>query len=161
AARAAGNNLGEPVDQYYQRLSGTSMATPHVAGAAALLAERHPDWTGQQLKAALVDYAAVDPKQPVFAQGGGRVQVPAALDATLPTDVASLSLGDYPWPQSATKTADEAVTYHNAGDQAVTLTLSATANRVDDMVSTSHHGGGAPGSISVSPSTLTVPAHGD
>ena len=40
------------------RMSGTSMAAPHVAGAAAILAQRHPDWSGQQLKAALIGSAA-------------------------------------------------------------------------------------------------------
>ena len=34
--------------------SGTSMAAPHVSGGAALLLQRHPDWTADQVKSALV-----------------------------------------------------------------------------------------------------------
>ena len=44
----------------YQTMSGTSMATPHVAGAAAIVKERHPGWTGEQIKAALVASADSD-----------------------------------------------------------------------------------------------------
>ncbi|MFF1478690.1 S8 family serine peptidase [Streptomyces sp. NPDC058301] len=38
-------------------MSGTSMATPHVAGAAAIVKQRRPDWSAQRIKAALVSSA--------------------------------------------------------------------------------------------------------
>ena len=41
---------------YYQTMSGTSMATPHVAGAAAIVAQEHPSWSGEQIKDALDEH---------------------------------------------------------------------------------------------------------
>ena len=41
----------------YLSLSGTSMATPHVSGVAALIKSIHPDWTPQQIKDALINTA--------------------------------------------------------------------------------------------------------
>ena len=63
----------------YRRLSGTSMAAPHVAGAAALVWSRHPEWTYKQVKDALLK--TVDPVSAL--QGkvstGGRLNVAKAL----------------------------------------------------------------------------------
>jgi hypothetical protein len=81
-------------------LSGTSMATPHVAGAAALLLQRHPDWTVAQLKAALVETGgAVSASEGSSAPalptrvGGGIVDLPLANQPLVFTAPSSISFG--------------------------------------------------------------------
>lgn len=73
---------------------GTSMATPHVAGAAALLMQRHPLWTVAQVKSALAStgdpvYTATGGAEvPTTREGGGRidlVRADAPLVFTAPT----------------------------------------------------------------------------
>ncbi|MDQ0090736.1 subtilisin family serine protease [Paenibacillus anaericanus] len=71
-------------EQAYQRLSGTSMAAPHVAGLALLLLQQHPDWTPFDIRAALANTADVltDPDDylyDVYQQGAGRVDVGEAI----------------------------------------------------------------------------------
>jgi hypothetical protein len=51
--RAAGTSIGLPVGNGYARASGTSMASPHVAGGAALVLSRHPDWSVDAVRQAL------------------------------------------------------------------------------------------------------------
>ncbi|WP_157751197.1 S8 family peptidase [Actinoplanes derwentensis] len=117
----------------YDAGNGTSYASPHVAGSAAILAQKHPEWTPDQLKAALMGAARPADGLGVFAQGAGRVDVARAVHTTLLADPPSLSLGD----QLA-----KDVTYRNFGSEPLTVSLRATAP------------------FTVNASTLTVPAGG-
>ncbi|WP_459739878.1 S8 family peptidase [Streptomyces sp. E-15] len=122
AARASGTTLGDPVDAHYIALSGTSMATPHVAGAAALLAQRHPDWDARQLKDALISTAHTVPGTQATEQGGGRVDVAAALGPV--TASGSLALAPLRTDGSGGRQRAATVRYTNSGDRALTLSLS-------------------------------------
>jgi len=66
--------------QAYTRKTGTSMATPHIAGIVALILSANPDWSPFDVKVALSNTAKVldTTKYDVFAQGAGRVDAYAA-----------------------------------------------------------------------------------
>ena len=73
AARAAGTQLGPIVDESYTTISGTSMATPHVAGLAAMIKQEHPDWDGDQIKSVIANSAVPVAHASGFDAGTGRV----------------------------------------------------------------------------------------
>lgn len=152
AARAAGTSTGQPVDERYTRFSGTSMATPHVVGAAALLLQQHPSWTGAQLKAALMGSAAPQANS-VYEQGAGRVDLARATEQLMRAQPASLSFGFAEYPHDDDPVLTQTVRYQNDSAQAVTLHV---VGKLRD-----ESGQDAPaGLISVSPATVDVPAGG-
>ncbi|MEU9555319.1 S8 family peptidase [Streptomyces fumanus] len=136
----------------YVTISGTSMATPHVAGAAALLKQQHPDWSGAELKAVLTG-SAKGGKYTPFQQGTGRIQVDKAIAQTVFAEPVSLDLGTQQWPHTDDTPASKALTYRNTGTEDVTLKLSVTG--------TDPKGATAPaGFFTLGASQLTVPAGG-
>ena len=147
AARAAGTALGTAVDALYTSANGTSMAAPHVAGAAALLAQQHPDWDGERLRAALIG-SAHDLGLTVSEQGGGRLDVPAALDQPVTAEPATLSFG-----KVETGTPSHTVTLTNTSDAPLALDLATEL--------TGPGGADANGLLSVAPAAVTLPAGGD
>jgi len=74
ACRAKGTSMGTPVDDSYTQASGTSMATPHAAGACALLLQTKPGLAPQQIKDILMS-TAKDLHLAPNSQGEGRAQV--------------------------------------------------------------------------------------
>lgn len=64
----------------YDRKTGTSMATPHIAGIAALVKQANPEWNAFDVKVALSNTAKIldTTKYDVFSQGAGRVDAYAA-----------------------------------------------------------------------------------
>ncbi|WP_371663209.1 S8 family serine peptidase [Streptomyces sp. NBC_00280] len=123
AARAAGTSMGTPVDDNYTAANGTSMATPHVAGAAALVAQSHPDWTGAQLKEALASTAKTNADNSVFEQGDGRVDVVRAAGQGV-FGTSALSFGKFEDGDSVAVGKD--ITYTNTTNKAVELTISSS-----------------------------------
>ncbi len=127
---------------FYQTMSGTSMATPHVVGAAALLAAKHPELTGTQLKDLLTSTAKRTPDYNAFQAGSGRVDVATAARSGMFASATAYAGQNEPGP------VQRPVTYTNLGAAPVTLALSVAAPGVPAGV------------FRLSSDRVTVPSHG-
>lgn len=155
AAAAKGSVIDREVGEKpegYLTISGTSMATPHVAGAAAILKQEHPDWGYAELKAALTGSAKGGNYTP-FEQGSGRIAVDRVIKQSVVAEPVSVGFGTQAWPHTDDKPVTKRLTYRNLGDEAVTLDLTSTA--------TDPKGHAAPaGFFKLDATRVTVPAHG-
>lgn len=141
--------MDDGAEGYYRLESGTSMATPHVAGAAVLLAQKHPEWTGQQLKDALMGTSAMTPAYTPYQAGTGRLDVGAAYLQDQVVATGSVDAGRIAWTPRPDRTpVNRQVTYRNTTGSPITLRLS-----ID-------HGTSPAGVFSVATDEVVVPAHG-
>ncbi|WP_308259375.1 S8 family peptidase [Pseudonocardia sp. H11422] len=145
-------------------LSGTSMASAFAAGVAALVRETHPDWTPEQVKAAVMNtangdvYAGEGRTGPLMAPmrvGAGRVDARAAVDTSLLAMAAdrpgavSVTFGTVEVQPGAAVTRTERIRVLNTG--LLPAALSARYEPITEM----------PGvHIDVSPTTVAVPPAG-
>ncbi|KRV48579.1 hypothetical protein AQ490_24565 [Wenjunlia vitaminophila] len=151
AARAAGTSMGTPVNDHYTSANGTSMATPHVAGAAAILKQQHPTWSARELKAALVTTAKAGSYQ--VAEGGvGRVDLTRAVSQKAYGTPAAVNLGAIRYAEAGDyEPVRRELTLHNSSDSDRTFTID------DDGVNAS--GERMPDdAVTASSTSVTVPA---
>ncbi|MFD0560159.1 S8 family serine peptidase [Stackebrandtia endophytica] len=149
AARAAGTAMGEPVDDHYTSASGTSMATPHVAGAVALLLQKHPGLSPEDIKSRMTGSAVPSEGFGAHEQGAGMIDASTAVNQTITSQPASVSVGLHEWPQLPDNATSHSVEYINTGDADVELTVTFTPA-----------GPSAPGMFTLDTDRITVPADG-
>lgn len=154
AAKAVHGVEGNDEAPGYVSMSGTSMATPHTAGAAAVLAQEHPDWTGERLKSALTASAKTLSGVTAYDVGVGRVDLTRAIESSVGSEPSSVDFGTPdPWPHNDDTPVTRTLTYRNDGTRPITLDLEVTATGPDGRTAPT-------GMVAVSPARLTVPAGG-
>ena len=104
----------------YMRLSGTSFASPVVAGVAAQILARHPTFTPDQVKGALMQTARNIPDAPPGSAGVGEINAFRAAALNLPPNP-NLALNKFvvPDPLGGTTPVFDAVSWTDAAKASV------------------------------------------
>lgn len=134
---------GETYDVAYGRMSGTSMAAPHIAGVAALILQENPAYTPFEVKTALMNTSvSLTEDYSIFEAGAGRVDAYNAVHAetsatvlgettvvennelvTVENKTGSLSFGSHYLSADSNIDETQKVVLENASDEKKTYTL--------------------------------------
>jgi minor extracellular serine protease Vpr len=123
-----------PAAPCFAFLQGTSMATPHLAGSAAVVKSQHPDWSAAQIRSAIVNtadqgvlktFTGTATATDVNIIGSGRENLLSAVNAAATLDPVSTSFGAVPAGSGQTRTAT--ITLTNVSGTAKTYSLSVGA----------------------------------
>lgn len=148
----------------YANLSGTSMSSPHVAGAAALILQADPKIKSTRMKTIMQN--AADPKvwganpatgflDNVHRQGAGMLDIIQTVQHTTEITPSELSLGE-----STVGPVTSTLTFKNKSNAAVTYDLSTTSALATGGNSYAPSFFNAPATVAFSAPSVTVPAKG-
>ncbi|WP_342543668.1 S8 family serine peptidase [Paenisporosarcina sp. FSL H8-0542] len=167
---------GIDYSQAYARISGTSMASPHVAAIAALILQAHPDYKPADVKAALMNSAdKLNGDYSVYEVGAGEVDVAEAVhnemafkvqDTTIIGDgkggfienayeKGSLTFGTVYKKDDSTNTTNRTIVFENRGTQGKTFDVSAEYSKPIDTVS-AHVSDAVANNVTVTTSSASV-----
>jgi minor extracellular serine protease Vpr len=126
-----------PPEGCWSFLGGTSMATPHLAGTAAVVRGDHPNWTAAQVRSAVVNTAqqgllrhpetgaVTDDAQIV---GAGLVDVAASVGATAALDPVSTSFGNVSSGSGSSRSSSVVITNISSVTKTFTVSVTDTSN---------------------------------
>ncbi|MGD9955367.1 MAG: S8 family serine peptidase [Candidatus Nanopelagicales bacterium] len=134
-----------PMGACFAFFSGTSMASPHLAGSAAVVRGQHPGWTAEQVRSAIVntatqgvlkDYKTAQPTNDVIVVGSGLENLEAAVSAPVALGPVSLAFGGIPAGSGQARSATITVTNLSGAAKTLALAISDQPAGVTYSVST-------------------------